>query len=422
MDFGDILKRILYVLHSGKTGGTFYTTLDLMNNLGGNYDILVLGAESDSLRLYHFLNGDLKLIKEYSRNFKLRKSSENVSLLVNKWSAKDFHNSWLTYVYFEILLEYDISLVHIMHLINHSFDLPQVADKLCIPVIVSIHDFYFLCPFYTLLDENNTYCEAKCSNNNQNCYMPWDILNDINSKNIIHVWRKNVLEMFSFVDYFIAPSEFIKELFLSIYDDRSIINEFNFKIIEHGRDFPNISKTYYEIPSKEKSIKILCIANNLDIMKGSNVIKNIKNQDVDDLIEFHFLGNCKNNLENFGIVHGKYERNEFYDKIYEIKPSFIGIFSIWPESFCHTLTESWSCYIPVIGSNVGVVKDRIIKNGGGWIVDINNPRKAYDLILDISKNLNDYNVVVENLKSMNFKSLSEMVNEYLEIYNLVESN
>lgn len=420
MTFGDNLKRILYVLHSGMSGGTFHTTMDLMKKLNNSYDILVLGAESDSLRLYNFSNGNLDLIKKYPRNFKLRKSSNDTSTLVNKWSAKDFHNSWITYVYFEILIKYNIDIVHIMHLINHSFDLPQVADKLGIPVILSIHDYYFLCPFYTLVDENNKYCEAKCNHNNENCYLPWKILDDINSKEIIPKWRENVLKMFSFINYFIAPSEIIKELFFFVYYNQKIINNDNFKIIEHGRDFPKITKTLYETPSKENPIKILCLANNLDTLKGAEVIKNIKKQDSDNLIEFHFLGNCEEELSDCGIIHGRYERNEFYDKIHEIKPSFIGIFSISPESFCHTLTEAWSCHIPVIGSNIGVVKDRIIKNNGGWIIDINNSKSAYDSIITISKNLKEYQNIVENLKEMKFKSISEMVNEYVEIYKQVE--
>lgn len=394
--------------------------MDLINNLNERYDIFILGAENDSLRLYEIIKEKPKLIKIFPRNFKLRKSNEESTTLINKWSAREFHNSWATFVYFEILIEYNIELVHIMHLINHSFDLPQVANKLGIPVILSIHDYYFLCPFYTLLDENNNYCEAKCNKNNKNCYMPWDILEDINSKDIIPEWRENILKMFAFINYFIAPSEIIKDLFLSIYKDTKIINENNFKVIEHGRNFPKITKKYYEIPSKEKQIKILCPANNLDIIKGAEVIKNIKNQDFNNLLEFHFLGNCNKELSKYGIIHGRYKREEFYDKVYKIKPSFIGIFSITPESYCHTLTEAWSCHIPVIGSNIGVVRNRIEKNNGGWIIDIKNPKTSYNLILNIAGNLNEYNKIVENLKSMNFKSMSEMVSEYIDIYNMVE--
>ena len=393
MAFGDILKRMLYVLHSGMTGGTFLTTMDLISNLGNDFEIFVLGAENDSLRLYNYLNGNLNLIKKYSRNFKLRKSIEDTEELVNNWSAKEFHNSWLIYIYFEILTDYDIDVVHIMHLINHSFDLPQVAKKLNVPVILSIHDFYYLCPFYTLLDENNKYCGGICKDNDKNCYMPWNILDDINSKEIIVNWRKNISEMFSYIDYFIAPTAFIKDLFLSFY---KTIN--NFRVIEPGRKFPKLSKTYNEPPMGNKPIKILCVANNLDVMKGSEVIKNIKKEDKDDLLEFHFLGNCHESLGDYGIEHGSYQREEFYDKVSEIKPSFIGIFSIWPESFCHTLTEAWSCGIPVLGSNIGVVKERIEKNNGGWIIDVNDSIKSYELIMNISNDLYEYNKITNNLK------------------------
>ncbi len=421
MIFGDILKRILYVLHSGTTGGTFLSTMDLINNLDDNYEIMVLGAENDSLILYEYSNEKLNIIKTYTRNFRLRKSMDNTKELNNKWSAKEFHNSWLTYIYFEILTKNNINIIHIMHLINHSFDLPQIATKLNIPVILSIHDFYFICPFYTLLDENTTYCGGNCRDNNENCYIPWNILNDINSKELIPLWRKNVLKMFQLIDYFIAPSNFIKTLFLSIYDDKKIINENNVKIIEPGRDFPKLTKKYNTTPSLDNSIKILCLANNLDIMKGSEVIKNIKKEDKNNLLEFHFLGKCPGNLKNYGVEHGSYNREEFNDKILEIKPSFIGIFSIWPESYCHTLTESWSCGIPVIGSNVGVVKERIQKNNGGWIINITDSKKAYKFILDISRNLDEYNRIIDNLKQITFKSVSEMINEYIEIYTLVES-
>lgn len=398
------------------TGGTFFTTMDLMSNLENQYEIFVLGAESDSLMFYKYSNNNLNLLKKYPRNFRLRNAHDDVNNLVNKWSAKDFHNSWLTYIYFEILINYNIDVLHIMHLINHSFDLPQVADKLGISVVLSIHDFYFLCPFYTLLDENNQYCGGICKNNNKNCYVPWNILDDINSKEIILEWRNHVCKMFSYIDCFIVPSEFTKKLFLSFYDK---IKENKFKVIEHGRNFPKITKTYFDLPKTDNPIKILCLANNLDVMKGSEVIKNIKKEDTNNNIEFHFLGNCSKDLSNYGITHGRYQRNDFYKIIYEIKPSFIGIFSIWPESFCHILTEAWSCHIPVFGTNIGVVKERILKNNGGWIIDINDAKKSYDLIMSVSEDIDSYCAIVKHLKSMKFKNIFDMVQEYVEVYNEV---
>ena len=398
------------------TGGTFLTNKDLMKHVEKNFDVYLLGAENDYLRLFKYAEDSLNLIKEYPRYMNLNVPIDGLNTIINKWSAKEFHSSWLSYIYFDILINFNIDIVHIRHLINHSFDLPQVAKKLNIPVVLSIHDFYFLCPFYTLLDENNEYCEAQCSNNNKNCFCPMKSLSDINSKEIIPTWRENVLKMFSYVDIFVTTSEIVKDLFLSVYSDRNIINNENFKVIEHGRDFPKINRTLYEVPSEEKPIKILCPANHLNIMKGSELIKKIKEEDKENRLEFHFLGNCHDGIEEYGIAHGTFERDEFYKKVEEIKPSFIGIFSIWPETFCHTLTEAWSCGIPVIGTNIGVIEDRILKNNGGWIIDKDNPKEIFNFIISLSLNKEDYFNQTKKIKEISLKDTYSMSINYLEIY------
>lgn len=410
------MRKILYVLHSGVTGGTFLTNKDLMKNVEGIFEIYLLASENNDFKLYSYKNEKLNLIKKYSRHLNLNVSVNDSKIDFHKWDALEFHNSWFSFIYFDILTEYDINIVHIRHLINHSFDLPQVANKLGIPVVLSMHDFYFICPFYVLLDENNNYCEGKCTENEGVCYCPMDSLKNINSKKVVQNWREQVSNMFSFIDYFVTTSDIVKNLFLEVYDDESIINENNFKVIEHGRDFPKLTKKYYEVPSLDKPIKILCPANHLNMMKGSQLIKQIKKCDVEGLLEFHFLGKCHDGIEEYGINHGTYERDEFYKKVDEIKPSFIGIFSIWPETFCHTLTESWSCGIPVIGTNIGVIEDRIQKNNGGWIIDRNNPKQVISKIIGIIQS-NEYCEVANNVHNINFKTTKDMSLEYIYIYN-----
>lgn len=393
------MKKILYVLHSGITGGTFLTNKDLMKHVKNDYEVFLLSAENNFLKLFLYYNNNLKLIKEYP--------------LKEIWDVKNVHSSWLTYVYFDILMNNKIDIVHIRHLINHSFDLPQVAYKLNIPVVLSFHDFYFICPSYPLINENNEYCEGICSNSKINCYCPLYTLEDINFKEIIPFWRDNVLKLFGYVDCFITTSDIVKNLFLSIYP---MLKNKKFEVIEHGRDFPQLKEIYHDIPSKDKPIKILCPTNYLNKMKGSELIKNIKKEDKNNLLEFHFLGNIRDNLEEYGICHGTFERDEFYKKVKEIKPSFIGIFSTWPETFCHTITEAWSSGIPVIGTNIGVIEDRIIKNNGGWIVDKNDSKKAYEKILNISYNKDAYLSILDNIKNIELKSTKEMSKKYLDIY------
>ena len=48
------MKRILYVLHSGVTGGTFLTNKDLMRNVQKDYEIYLLTAEYNDLKIYRY--------------------------------------------------------------------------------------------------------------------------------------------------------------------------------------------------------------------------------------------------------------------------------------------------------------------------------------------------------------------------------
>ncbi len=73
----------------------------------------------------------------------------------SKWSATDFYNDEFKNIYFQVLIGLNIDLVHIQHLIRHTHDLPKVANVLGLPIIFSVHDFYYICPSINLLDHNN---------------------------------------------------------------------------------------------------------------------------------------------------------------------------------------------------------------------------------------------------------------------------
>ncbi len=126
------------------------------------------------------------------------------------------------------------------------------------------------------------------------------------------------------------------------------------------------------------------------------------------------MGTAIPNLNSYGINHGRYKRGDFNKLIAEINPSFIAILSTCPETFSHTLTESWATGVPVIATNLGALKERITETGGGWLVDYKNPKEIYNKILSIDKK--DYMEKQENISKINFKSLKQMTDEYNQIY------
>ena len=393
-------KRILYAIHEGG-GGTPHTNKDLMTHIQNELECFILTSSGYEVKLWQYKNNNLKEVYCWS--------------IKSKWSAKDFYNPEFRNIYFNVLSELKIDIIHIQHLVKHSFDLPEVASSLRIPIIMSFHDFYYICPSYHLLDDNHNYCAGQCTPRQEQCKVPIEELKDIaNLKEFVNEWRSEAFKTLAKANDLIAPSEVVKQLYTSVYPE---LSEKNFKVIEHGRDFKLVNDQFYEPPSKNKPIKIL-IPGNINIAKGGELIKKIKEQDKDSKLEFHFIGALQTslNLENYGIYHGTYKREDFNDLVKKIKPSFIGILSICPETYCHTLSEAWSCGIPVLTTKLGAQEERLNNNGGGWFIDHNNPLKAYNEIIRITNKPKEYKKVAEEIKKITFKSTKEMAKEYKNLY------
>jgi hypothetical protein len=393
-------KRILYVIHKGG-GGTPYTNEDLMRHIQNELDCYVLTSNTKEIKLWQYKNNNF--IEIYSWHIK------------SKWSAKNFYNPEFRDIYFNVLKEIKIDIVHIRHLFKHTFDLPEVATSLGIPLIISFHDFYYICPSYHLLDENNNYCAGKCTPGQKQCYIGNE-LNDLpNLKIFVKKWRNVVKNILIKANVLITTSDIVKQIYSSVYPELSE----KIKVIEHGRDFKPIDDItqFYEPPSTNKPIKIL-VPGNINIAKGGELIKNIKKEDKNSKLEFHFIGSLQSNLrlQNYGIYHGPYKREDFNKLVNDIKPSFIGIFSICPETYCHTLSEAWSCGVPVLTTKLGAQEERLNKTGGGWFIDHKNPLKAYKKIIKIANSPKEYNQVIKKIEKITFKSTEEMANEYKNIY------
>ena len=391
-------KRILYVLHQGG-GGTFNTNKDLLKNIQNTFECFILTSNTKQLLLWKQNKNGLEKIQVWN--------------IKSKWSAREFYNDEFRDVYFNVLIGLKIDIVHIRHLFKHTFDLPEVAHKLGIPIILSFHDFYFICPSFHLIDENNVYCAGKCTDGKNQCKIPSELLNDLPIlKNFIDEWRREISNIFDKCSTFITTSEVAKQIYISVYPQ---LAEKTFKVIEHGRDLNKELNSKFEFPSIEKPVKIL-IPGNIDNHKGAEFIKQLKEQDESNRLEFHFMGTIVPYLSDYGIYHGQYERNNFCGMVNDIKPSFIGIFSIWPETYCHTLSEAWSCGIPVLTSKIGVLEERLCKNNGGWTLNHNSPSESYKEIMRIINSPKEYKLIKEQINKIHFTSTKEMAYEYEFLY------
>jgi len=97
-----------------------------------------------------------------------------------------------------------------------------------------------------------------------------------------------------------------------------------------------------------------------------------------------------------------------------IEPSFSLIASTWPETYCHTLTESWMCGVPALVADIGTLRERVRRGGGGWLLDYTNARRWYEGMLSLG--LDDWHEKRAEIAEMQFPTVGAMAREYRELY------
>ena len=131
----------------------------------------------------------------------------------------------------------------------------------------------------------------------------------------------------------------------------------------------------------------LIVAGNLSRSKGLGVVIALSRLAVRHQIELHLLGTSTEGLAGPNVInHGPYQRESFSRKVAEINPHLGGVFSICHETFCHTLTELWSCGVPVIGFDLGAVGERMRETGAGWLASNATAESVLQVIDQLRRN------------------------------------
>lgn len=391
-----VKPRVLFVTHQAG-GGTSFTNADLMDALADRYSCYLLVSDTRSLKLLSREGGRSVLLEEWPLHERQR--------------PVDFSRPDYREIAFELLFRYRFELVHVRQLIGHSFDLPKLAADLGTPVVLSFHDFYLSCPTVHLIDDRGRHCGGECTPGYGRCLLPPELRLELPvlKHAWLGTWRAQVARMVESVDAFVTTSQTAKAVFERSYPS---LADRRFDVIEHGRDLEQADCASEPVSG---SIRIL-VPGNIGMHKGAELIERIAELDSDGHLELHFLGATIGRLAEVGVHHGRYERGEFNDRVREVAPALIGIFSIWPETYCHTLTEAWGAGVPVIASNIGTLKERVEAHGGGWLIDHEDPAHALEQILAIANDLSGYRRERARASLAGIRSTRAMADDYDRLY------
>lgn len=402
-------QRVLFVT-STQTGGTPQTNRDLMSALSDTVDCWHLRCDSMTLELGRFEEGSIHTVRTHELDEPvdpLTHLSIDYDTIVSDW-----------------LLELDVDVMHVRHLAWHSLHLIRIARHLEVKVIFSFHDFYTISPTITLVDEEDTFLGTNFSADAPFQAGLWPQGSQPQpTGEWLRFWQERFQRELLLCDAFITTSPSARALILRMLPALTAVP---FHVIPHGRDFARMERQRADL-SPDGPLRIL-IAGNTNESKGLNVIKQLAAYDRDRQLEFHVLGKIRMKPEEAAaqgfVLHGEYRREDFGQKVAAIEPNVGAIFSIWDETYCHTLTEMWSVGIPSFVLDFPTLESRVRESGIGWVLNHADIAELYRKIVEIGRDPDQLRRADAALERWQqgagpANSTAAMGKRYLEVYRTV---
>jgi len=255
----------------------------------------------------------------------------------------------------DILQKIKPNLIHFHHLLNHPLSLLTKLGGTGIPIIVSVHDYYFLCPDYHLQHCPGVHSCDTCFPQQFKGPAQYQVL------------RRDLLSgSLRTVAAIVAPSHAAANLVRDVYPD------LNIRVIPHGIHDPEaLHRSVQRLRGAQhptEKIRFGMIGNLLPV-KGIEVIFKVWPLVArQNSAELHIYGTSDpiyvERCAELGIhYHGPYSSEDLPQMLSQID---VGILPVQArETFSYTLSEFFAAGIPVIGSDYGALRDRIEQGVNG---------------------------------------------------------
>lgn len=529
-------KNILYLLHLdfqedafNCIGGIQLHVKDLMEKLKDEYNIFVAARDKNDLRVTAYTKLGVQKLK-----FEIGAAPD----------FPVFYDENLKHIFEQVIEAFKIDLVHVHHTQDLSLEAYYVAKERNIPLLCTIHDYYYICPTIKLLTEKNEACQLvnkNCSEEEmkslcENC-LHGQCGMALETKGYLKKWQNENRKALALCDKIIYPSQTAMDLTLEYYPE---LKEKSM-VIAHGTDALERTALKIEAPkqvivNKQMKVRLDCAlgeGNHLNDIRGWAYIEDVDSSKLQAMVEikdcrgktivmraqkvarpdvataykrpeavwcgFSLLsiapklsaGNCKIRVmlsdgENcytdgnvakayyrgrigkegrlnvgflggmvpakgsemakklivgekekvnwfvFGAVgdkelHDMQQENLFFSDVYQkenifhmLKENHIDIVCIlptWAETFCYTVSESWLSGIPVLGTDIGAVGERIKESGGGWVVPVDaSAEVVLEKILYLESHKDEIKEKAELVKQMSVKTIPQMAEDYAKLY------
>lgn len=336
---------IIHVLH-GWGGGALYHVLDLVASSKNKADayLILQPGEHECI--------ELKEPKETADSIKVNfprgTSIEEIAYFIRQLPIKHFH--------FHQTIGLPPSI----------WELPEILG---VPYEVTIHDFTFICPRISLLNDKEQFCgqpeEAVCEDCVNGSPLPPGISEEFEFLGgTVKAWRSAYFKRLSRASKVTAPCKDAAYRINRYYQGLSI------RVRPHEKRFsPKISTTF----PVDGELRVAIIGA-IGPHKGHELLlKVVQFSEKEDLpIKFFIVGYTYDDkaYETFSNVEilGRYERRELPQILSDLRCHVALFLSQLPETYSYTLSEAWRAGLLPVVTGLGALQERVNQNKCGIVL------------------------------------------------------
>jgi len=439
--------KILQIVHSfppQNMAGTEVYTYNLSKELSKKNEIFVFYRICDLKRREYELNeGKFEGLNVITVNntFRLCDSFE-----------KFYRNDDITDQFAKVLDKVKPDIVHIQHLIFLSTTIIDEIKRRRIPIVLTLHDYWLICPQWHFLKKDLSVCNNSDLTECVNCLdyqmsikkfpkIVYSIFRNIMPDFIICFFKNiylnlaratldsqetleniklrimHIKELCLMIDLFIAPSQSLRKKFIGFG-----IPEDKIKFIPYGINIESF-KNFKRKPSDR--IRFGFIGTILPA-KGVDILIKAFNEIRDNRVELKIYGKLfpyngfeyypryiKRLAKNGNIrFMGGFDHKDISDVFSEIDALVFP--SVWNENCPLTILEAFLTGTPVIASRIGGIPELIKDKENGLLFE---PRNPYDLCDKIKIFINTPSLIERLKMDINQpKNIEENTQEIEELY------
>lgn len=301
-------------------------------------------------------------------------------------------------------------IIHIAHLMRIG-EVGLTASALDIPYILTLTDYWMICPKYNLINSRGDLCEGPAGG--RACAQSCPEL----PRGLVARRLAMARELLLGAKSVISPSEFLAGIF------RKEIPELNVRVMNHGISYRTIRRNGRS--HRKGDSLTFCYAGSLNPHKGVHVLveafKGLSSRNI--TLKIFGSGPDQRYVKRLYDLAKGDARIEFHDAFAEedvgrvlSSVDVVVVPSLWYETYALILHEALACHTPALVSNAGGMAEKIEDGVNGFTFspgDRESLKTVMERIIDNPLILND---VKEHLKTLMVPTVEQEAYGYHELY------